>query len=120
MKQDVYDQGAGTTTARRAGAAPSNAEQQEMMRKMEEAGRPGPGALPLGLSPGLRGRLAPQRHRVSPVPGGLGPRVGVVRSPVPGGLGPRLGGVRSWMRIRALSSYFSRSAVGPHASGVPL
>ena len=43
MKQDVYDQGAGTTTARRAGAAPSNAEQQEMMRKMEEAGRPGPG-----------------------------------------------------------------------------
>jgi len=43
MKQDVYDQAAGAATARRPGAAPSEAEKQEMMRRMEEAGRPGPG-----------------------------------------------------------------------------
>jgi hypothetical protein len=49
MKHDVYDQGAGTSTARRpgsetkTGAPPSDAEKQEMMRKMEAAGTPGPG-----------------------------------------------------------------------------
>ena len=49
MKQDVYDQGAGATTARhpgaetRSGTPPTDAEKQEMMKKAEAAGKPGPG-----------------------------------------------------------------------------
>jgi len=49
MKHDVYDQGTNaTTTAQRPGntrpgAAPSDAEKQEMMRRAEQAGSPGPG-----------------------------------------------------------------------------
>jgi hypothetical protein len=49
MKHDVYDQGTGTSTTRRpgsetkAGGPPSDAEKQEMMRKMEAASAPGPG-----------------------------------------------------------------------------
>jgi hypothetical protein len=45
MKQDVYDSGA-ATTARRPGSEtknPSAADKQEMMRKAEAAGAPGPG-----------------------------------------------------------------------------
>ena len=48
MKQDVYDQAAGSTTRRpgaetHGGAPHSDAEKQEMMKKAEAAGRPGPG-----------------------------------------------------------------------------
>ena len=43
MKQEVYDQPSGTTTARRPGSPPTDADKQEMMRKAEEAGKPGPG-----------------------------------------------------------------------------
>src|SRR5215213_9821005 len=49
MKQDVYDQGAGATTARRpgmetaSGTPPSDAQKQEMMKKAEAGGSPGPG-----------------------------------------------------------------------------
>ena len=45
MKQDVYDTGSiadRTRTADKAAARPSEAEQQEMRRKAEEAGTPGP------------------------------------------------------------------------------
>jgi len=41
MKQDVYDQAAGSTTRR--GAPQTDAEKQEMMKKAEAAGKPGPG-----------------------------------------------------------------------------
>jgi hypothetical protein len=48
MKHDVYDNGATATTAtRRPGSeskgGQSDADKQEMMRKVEEAGKPGPG-----------------------------------------------------------------------------
>lgn len=48
MKHDVYDQGGnGTATAQRPGqartGAPSDADKQEMMRRAEQAGAPGPG-----------------------------------------------------------------------------
>jgi len=46
MKHDVYDTGSIADRTRAEGksaARPSDAEKQEMMRKMEEAGRPGPG-----------------------------------------------------------------------------
>jgi hypothetical protein len=48
MKHDVYDSGAtATTTPRRPGSenkgGQADADKQEMMRKVEEAGKPGPG-----------------------------------------------------------------------------
>ena len=48
MKHDVYDQSAGTTARRpgsetKAGAPQSDTDKQEMMRKAEAAGAPGPG-----------------------------------------------------------------------------
>jgi len=45
MKHDVYDTGSvadRTRTETKAGTRPSDAEQQEMMKKMEAAGTPGP------------------------------------------------------------------------------
>jgi hypothetical protein len=42
MKHDVYDTGS-TATRPRTGAPKSEAEQQEMQRKVEAAGQPGPG-----------------------------------------------------------------------------
>lgn len=42
MKHDVYDTGSVAERPRTA-SQPSDAEKQEMMKKMEEAGRPGPG-----------------------------------------------------------------------------
>ena len=46
MKHDVYDTGATATRPRqesKAASGRSESDQQEMIRKMEEAGRPGPG-----------------------------------------------------------------------------
>ena len=46
MKQDVYDSGAiadRTRADNKAGAQPSGADKQEIMKKMEAAGTPGPG-----------------------------------------------------------------------------
>ena len=46
MKHDVYDTGSiadRTRTGDKSGARPSDADKQEMMRKMETAGAPGPG-----------------------------------------------------------------------------
>jgi hypothetical protein len=49
MKHDVYDSGASATAERsigsqgRAGSAPQDADKQEMMRRVQEAGSPGAG-----------------------------------------------------------------------------